>query len=73
MEGVLPDEERAASRQELEAAFEHELRMAWATVEGADLRFPVFAPEALIGVMETESLDTQYVALDLDTPQQQVP
>jgi hypothetical protein len=41
------------------------------TVEGADLRFPVFAPEALIGVMETESVGVQYVALDPDT--QQVP
>jgi hypothetical protein len=68
MEGVLPDEERADSRQELEAAFEHELRIAWAPVEGADLRFPVFAPESLIGVMETESLDAQYVALDRRPP-----
>jgi hypothetical protein len=41
------------------------------TVEGADLRLPVFAPESLIGVMETESVDVQYVALDPDT--QQVP
>ena len=73
MEGVLPDEERAAVRQELEAAFEHELRMAGATGEGADLRFPVFAPESLIGVMEKVSLDVQCVALDPDTPQQQVP
>ena len=73
MEGVLPDEEESsASRQELEAAFEHELQMAGATVEGAELRFPVFAPESLIGVMETVSLDVQYVALDPDTPKQQV-
>ena len=72
MEGVLPEEESSASRQELEAAFEHELQMAGATVEGAELRFPVFAPESLIGVMETVSLDVQYVALDPDTPQQQV-
>ncbi len=56
----------------LEAAFEHELRMAGATVEEAELRFPVFAPEDLIGVMETVSLDVQYVALDPDTPKQQV-
>jgi hypothetical protein len=47
--------------------------MAGATGEGADLRFPVFAPESLIGVMETETLDVQYVALDPNTPQQQVP
>ena len=72
MEGVLPEEESSASRQELEAAFEHELQMAGATVEGAELRFPVFAPESLIGVMETVSLDVQYVALDPDTPKQQV-
>ena len=72
MEGVLPDEESSASRQELEAAFEHELQMAGATVEGAELRFPVFAPESLIGVMQTVSLDVQYVALDPDTPKQQV-
>jgi hypothetical protein len=72
MEGFLPDEESSGSRQELEAAFEHELQMAGATVEGAELRFPVFAPESLIGVMETVSLDVQYVALDPDTPHQQV-
>ena len=72
MKGVLPEEESASSRQELEAAFEHELQMAGATVEGAELRFPVFAPEDLIGVMETVSLDVQYVALDPDSPQRQV-
>jgi len=72
MKGVLPEEESASSRQELEAAFEHELQMAAATVEGAELRFPVFAPESLIGVMETVSLDVQYVALDPNTPKQQV-
>jgi hypothetical protein len=73
MEGVLPDEEESsASRQELEAAFEHELQMAGAPAEGTELRFPIFAPEDLIGVMETVSLDVQYVALDPDTPKQQV-
>ena len=74
MEGVLPDEEESsASRQELEAAFEHELQMAGgAPVEGIEVRFPIFAPEDLIGVMETVSLDVQYVALDPDTPKQQV-
>ena len=73
MEGVLPEEESSASRQELEAAFEHELQMAGgAPVEGIELRFPIFAPEDLIGVMETGSLDVQYVALDADTPKQQV-
>jgi hypothetical protein len=72
MQGVLPEEEGSGSRQELEAAFERELRMAGATVEGAEVRFPVFGPEDLIGVMETVSLDVQYVALDPDTPKQQV-
>jgi hypothetical protein len=73
MEGVLPDEEESsASRQELEAAFEHELQMAGAPAEGTELRFPIFAPEDLIGVMETVSSDVQYVALDPDTPKQQV-
>ena len=72
LEGFLPEEESSASRQELEAAFEHELQMAGATVEGAELRFPVFGPESLIGVMETVSLDVRYVALDPDTPRQQV-
>ena len=72
LESFLPEEEVSASRQELEAAFEHELQMAGATVEGAELRFPVFGPEDLIGVMETVSLDVQYVALDPDTPKQQV-
>jgi hypothetical protein len=36
------------------------------------VRFPVFGPEDLIGVMETVSLDVRYVALDPDTPKQQV-
>jgi hypothetical protein len=73
MEGVLPEEESSASRQELEAAFEHELQRAGgAPVEGIEVRFPIFAPEDLIGVMETVSLDVQYVALDPDTPKQQV-
>ena len=73
MEGVLPDEEESsASRQELEAAFEHELQMAGAPAEGTELRFPIFAPEDLIGVMETVSSDVQYVALDPDTPKQKV-
>jgi hypothetical protein len=75
MEGVLPDEEEesSASRQELEAAFEHELQRAGgAPVEGIEVRFPIFGSEDLIGVMETVSLDVRYVALDPDTPKQQV-
>jgi hypothetical protein len=73
MEGVLPDEESSASRQELEAAFEYELQMArGAPVEAIEVRFPILPPEDLIGVMETVSLDVQYVALDPDTPKQQV-
>jgi hypothetical protein len=71
MEGFLTEED-SGSRQVLEAAFERELRMAGATVEGAELCFPVFAPMSLIGVVETVSLDVRYVALDPDTPQQQV-
>jgi hypothetical protein len=73
MEGVLPEEESSASRQELEAAFEHELQRAGgAPVEGIEVRFPIFGPEDLIRVMERVSLDVQYVALDPDTPKQQV-
>ena len=72
MEGFLPEEEGSASRQELEAAFERELRMAGATLGRDELRFPVFDPEDLVGVMETVSLDVRYVALDPDTPKQQV-
>jgi hypothetical protein len=72
LEGFLPEEESSDSRQELEAAFERELQMAGATVEGTELRFPVFGPKSLIGVMETVSLDVQYVVLDPDTPKQQV-
>jgi hypothetical protein len=68
MEGFLTEEESSGSRQELEAAFELELRMAAATVVGVELRFPVFAPKSLIGVMETVSSDVRYVALDPDTP-----
>src|SRR5215207_1176463 len=72
MEGVLP-EESSASRQELEAAFERELQMAGgAPVEGIEVRFPIFGTEDLIGVMETVSSDVRYVALDPDTPKQQV-
>ena len=71
MEGFLP-EEGSASRQELEVAFERELRMAGATLGRDELRFPVFDPEDLVGVMETVSLDVRYVALDPDTPKQQV-
>ena len=59
MEGFLTEEESSGSRQELEAAFERELRMAGATVEGAELCFPVFAPKSLIGVMETVSSDVR--------------
>jgi hypothetical protein len=58
MEGFLP-EEGSASRQELEAAFERELRMAVATLGRDELRFPVFSPEDLVGVMETVSLDVR--------------
>ena len=74
MEGFLPEEEESsASRQELEVAFEHELQMAGgAPVEGIEVRFPIFSPEDLIGAMETVSLDVQFVALDPDTPKQQV-
>lgn len=72
MEGFLPDDKSSGSRQELEAAFKHELEMTGAAVEGVALRFPVFAPELLIEVMETGSLEVQYVVLDPDTPQQQV-
>ena len=72
MEGFLTEEESSGSRQELEAAFERELRMAGATLEVAELCFPVFAPKSLIGVMETVSSDVRHVALDPDTPQQQV-
>jgi hypothetical protein len=72
MEGVLSDEESSASRQELEAAFERELRMAGATLGGTGVRFPVFGPKSLIRVMETVSSDVRYVALDPDTPKQQV-
>ena len=46
--------------------------MAGATAEETELHFPVFGPEDLIGVMETVSLDVRYVALDPDTPKQQV-
>jgi len=76
MEGILAEEESLGSRQELEAAFEHELQLAaggGTSVEGAEVvRFPVFGPESLMGVIERVSKDVQYVALDPDTPKQQV-
>jgi hypothetical protein len=73
MEGFLADDEGTGSRQELEAAFEHELKtMAGAITEGASLQFPVFDPQSLVEVMEGVSSDVRYVALDPDTPRQQV-
>ena len=77
MEGFLENEEAngelPASRQELEAAFGRELEtMAGASAEGGPPRFPVFEPRALVGVVEGVSSDVRYVALDPDTPQQQV-
>ena len=78
MEGFLEegeaDGELPASRQELEVAFERELKtMAGATADGApDPQYPVFEPQSLVGVMEGVSSDVRYVALDPDTPQQQV-
>ena len=78
MEGFLEegeaDGELPASRQKLEVAFERELKtMAEATADGApDPRYPVFEPQSLVGVMEGVSSDVRYVALDPDTPQQQV-
>ena len=74
MEGFLPDGEDPAGERELEAAFKRELR----TIAGVpaeeeiDLRFPVFGPGSLLGVIETVSLDVRYVALDPDTPRRQV-
>lgn len=73
MEAFLEYDASSGSRQELEAAFRHELQVAGATAEGGpDLRFPVFEPQSLVEVMESVSLDVQYVVLDPDTPQQQV-
>jgi hypothetical protein len=74
MEGFLADGEDPAGGRELEAAFERELRtMAGVPAEEAvDLRFPVFGPGSLVRVVETVSLDVRYVALDPDTPRQQV-
>ena len=74
MEGFLPDDaEGQASRQELEAAFGRELEtMAGAVAGGTSPQFPVFDPQSLIVVMESVSSDVRYVALDPDTPRQQV-
>jgi hypothetical protein len=73
MEGFLADGEDPAGGRELEAAFERELRtMAGVPAEAVDLRFPVFGPGSLVRVVETVSLDVRYVALDPDTPRQQV-
>lgn len=78
LEGFLgegeADDEVPLSRQALEAAFERELEtMVGATAEGApDPRYPEFDPRSLVGVMEGVSSEVRYVALDPDTPQQQV-
>ena len=77
LEGFLADAEAEdgvpPSRQALEAAFERELEtiMGTATEEGWP-RFPVFDAQSLGGVMGVVSSDVSYVALDPDTPQQQV-
>ncbi len=61
------------SRQALEAAFERELETVMGTAtEGGWPRFPVFDPQSLVGVMGVVSSDVSYVALDPDTPRQQV-
>jgi hypothetical protein len=77
LEGFLADAEAEdgdpPSRQALEAAFERELEATMgAATEGGWPRFPVFDPRALVGVMGAVSSDVSYVALDPDTPRQQV-
>ena len=77
MEGFLGEGEAdgglPASRQELEAAFERELEtMVGTAMDGGWPRYPVFEPQSLVGVVEGVSSDVSYVALDPDTPGQQV-
>ena len=77
LEGFLgegeADEEVPPSRQALEAAFGRELEtMAGAITGGGWPRYPIFDPRSLVGVMEGVSSDVRYVALDPDTPGQQV-
>ena len=75
MESFLSDTEDLPSRQEIEAAFERELEIAMATAEKAgeiSLRFPVFTPRGLMGVLKDLYLDVNYVVLDPDIPEQQV-
>ena len=77
LEGFLADVEAEdgvpPSRQALEAAFERELETMMGTAtEGGRPRFPVFDPQSLVGVIGVVSSDVSYVALDPDTPQQQV-
>jgi hypothetical protein len=77
MEVFLPDGEAddggPPSRQALEAAFERELQtMAGAATGRASPRFPEFDPRSLVEVLEGVSSEVGYVALDPDTPGQQV-
>ncbi len=73
MEGFLLDGENPAGERELEAAFKRELQtMAGDPARAVDVRFPVFGSGSLLGAIETVSLDVRYVALDPDTPRQQV-
>ncbi len=77
LEGFLADVEAEdgvpPSRQALEAAFERELETTMGTAtEGGWPRFPVFDPQPLVGIMGVVSSDVSYVALDPDTPRQQV-
>lgn len=70
---LAEDGEGLASRQELEAAFERELRAAGTTtIEGSSLRFPVFNPKDLSAALESVAMDVRYVVLDPDTSRQQV-
>jgi hypothetical protein len=78
MEGFLPDGgaeggEGSGGRRGLEAAFARELQaMAGAGPTGLEVRLPEFEVGPLLGVLGGLLGEVGYVALDPDTPGQQV-
>jgi hypothetical protein len=71
MEGFFPEESFGA-RQELERAFDEELKHMRGPSEEPYLGFPSSTPGELLEVVESVSSDVRYVAVDPDASGQEV-
>ncbi len=71
MEGFFPEESFGA-RQELERAFDEELKHTRGPSEEPYLGFPSSTPGELLEVVESVSSDVRYVAVDPDASGQEV-